>query len=307
MLNGHKPRTKSASQFLAELDALYDIGWRGGVFIVDDNFIGNRRKLKEELLPALINWSQMREFPFYFYTEVSINLADDQTLMDLMVRAGFEHTFIGIETPNESSLAECGKTQNQNRDMVASVKKLHHSGLRVSGGFIVGFDNDSPAIFKQQIQFIQKSGIVTAMVGLLNAPTGTRLFDRLKSENRLLDIWTGNNMDGVINFIPKMDYQRLMRGYKEILQTVYAPKQYYLRVKSFLQEYTVPLKKAHKITWSDTKAFLKSLWILGVLDKGKRYYWRLLVFSLFKYPEKFSIAVTLAIYGFHFRKVSESV
>ncbi len=307
MLNGHNPRTKSVGQFLAELDSLFEIGWRGGVFIVDDNFIGNRRKLKNELLPALIQWSQDRNFPFSLYTEASINLADDQKLMDLMVQAGFDHTFIGIETPDKNSLAECGKKQNLNRDMISSVKKLHQSGLRVSGGFIVGFDSDSPSIFKQQIQFIQKSGIVTAMVGLLNAPNGTQLFNRLKSENRLLNLWTGNNMDGALNFIPKMEYKRLIRGYKEILQTIYAPKQYYLRVKLFLQEYALPVKNTKKINLSDVKAFIKSLWILGVLDKGKRYYWKLLVFSLIKYPKKFSIAVMLAIYGFHFRKVSELV
>lgn len=307
LLNGHKPRTKSTEQFLSEIESLYDEGWRGNIFIVDDNFIGNRRKLKNEVLPALIEWSKERGYPFSFTTEVSINLADDEKLATLMAEAGFEQIFIGIETPNETSLAECGKKQNQNRDMIQSVKKLHHIGLRVSGGFIVGFDNDPPSIFEQQIQFIQKSGIITAMVGLLNAPTGTRLYQRLQSENRLLDVWNGNNVDGVINFVPKMDYQELMRGYKEILQTIYEPHEYYKRLKLFLQEYTLPIKKAGELTFSGLKAFFKSLWILGVREKERSYYWKLLFSSLIKYPKKFTLAITLAIYGFHFRKVSDAI
>jgi len=153
----------------------------------------------------------------------------------------------------------------------------------------------------------KKSGIVTAMVGLLNAPTGTRLFQRLNSEDRLLNIWNGNNVDGVINFIPKMNYQKLMSGYKEILQTIYSPGEYYLRVKSFLQDYKLPIKKTQSITFTGLKAFFKSLWILGIWEKGRWYYWKLLFYSLAKYPQKFSIAVTLAIYGFHFRKVSEAI
>jgi radical SAM superfamily enzyme YgiQ (UPF0313 family) len=306
-MNGRKPRTKSKEQFLSELESLYMHGWRGHVFIVDDNFIGNKRKLKSEILPALIEWSKKRNYPFAFTTEVSINLADDEDLVRLMVEAGFNHTFIGIETPNEDSLTECGKNQNQRGDMVASVKKLQRHGLIVSGGFIVGFDHDTPTIFEQQIHFIQKSGIVTAMVGLLNALSGTRLFNRLESENRLLNIMSGNNMDGAINFIPKMDYQKLIKGYKELLETIYSPKEYYKRIKTFLQEYSLPRKKLNRLKFCDIQAFAKSLWKLGLLEKGKQYYWKLILLSLFKYPKKFSIAVTMAIYGFHFRRIVESM
>jgi len=185
VLNGHKPRTKGKEQVLVELDALYRLGWRAGVFVVDDNFIGNRRKLKSEILPAIISWMKARKYPFHLFTEASINLADDEELMQLMVDAGFNTVFIGIETPNEESLVECNKSQNQNRDLVASVKKIQNHGFEVQGGFIVGFDSDPLSIFKSQISFIQKSGIVTAMVGLLNAPAGTRLYQRLKEENRL--------------------------------------------------------------------------------------------------------------------------
>ncbi len=305
LLNGHKPRTKSTQQFLAELQSLYNSGWRGAVFIVDDNFIGNKRKLKADFLPALISWSKERNYPFRFTTEVSINLADDKELLRLMVKAGFHHTFVGIETPSGESLAECGKKQNLKRDMVESVKTLQRHGLVVSGGFIVGFDNDNPSIFQQQIDFIQQSGIVTAMVGLLNAPVHTKLYQRLQAENRLLNSFNGNNMDGSINFIPKMPYQTLIRGYKEILETIYSPKEYYLRVKTFLREYQVPQKG--RVAFGDVRALFRSMWKIGVLDSGKRYYWKLLIYSLLTCPKKFALAVEFAIYGFHFRRVVRSI
>jgi len=307
VLNGQHPRTKSKEQIINELESLYQHGWRDEVFIVDDNFIGNKSKLKQTILPAMIEWSQQRNFPFNYTTEASINLADDEELVQLMIKAGFDNTFIGIETPNEDSLLECGKAQNRQRDMVDAVKKLQRHGLIISGGFIVGFDNDPPSIFEQQINFIQKSGIVTAMVGLLNAPSGSRLFQRLKKENRLLNIMTGDNMDGSMNFIPKMNYQHLLDGYKKILKTIYSPKAYYERVKTFLREYHLPSLRSKKLTMRDTKAFLKSLWILGVTEKGKRYYWKLLFYSLFNYPRKFSLAITMAIYGFHFRRVIAAI
>ncbi|MEE4312818.1 MAG: DUF4070 domain-containing protein [candidate division KSB1 bacterium] len=303
MLNGRKPRTKQRKQLIAELDSLYKYGWRGTVFIVDDNFIGNKSKLKSDILPALIDWSTQNEYPFQFMTEVSINLADDEELIDLMVKAGFDSTFIGIETPNEESLSECGKVQNQKRDLVESVQKLHRCGLRVSGGFIVGFDNDPPSIFEQQIRFIQNSGIVTAMVGMLNAPTGTHLFNRLKKENRLLDIMSGDNMDGSMNFIPRMNIDTLRDGYKEILDTIYSQKVYYERVKTFLKEYKMPAFAPQRIKRRDIKAFFRSIWILGVREQGKRYYWKLFFYSLFRHPRKFALAITMAIYGFHFRSV----
>ena len=194
-LYGHRPRTKSTAQFLAELDSLHAAGWRDSVFVVDDNFIGNRRKLRTDLLPALVEWSERNGHPFEFSTEATIELSDDEELMELMVRAGFRMVFVGIETPDEGSLAECNKVQNRGRDLVESVKILQRHGLEVTGGFIVGFDSDRPDIFDRQIRFIQNSGIMTAMVGVLQAPLGTRLFQRLKDENRLLDSWTGNNMD----------------------------------------------------------------------------------------------------------------
>jgi len=306
VLNGHKVRTKSKDQVLAELDALCNQGWRGGLFVVDDNFIGNTKKLKLEILPAITEWMDRRKQSFALFTEASINLADDEELMRLMAKAGFNRVFVGIETPNEESLAECNKLPNKNRDLVASVKKIQNHGLEVMGGFIVGFDSDPLSIFKSQISFIQKSGIVTAMVGLLNAPPGTRLFQRLKKENRLLKSFSGDNVDCSINFIPKMNYETLIDGYKHILNTIYSPKQFYERVKIFLKEYKPPKRKvAFQFKFHFVGAVIKSVWILGIREKGRRYFWKLLASSLLKYPRSVPLSMSLAVYGFHFRKIAE--
>ena len=237
-LDGRIPRTKTKEQTIAELEAIYQRGWRGSLFIVDDNFIGNKNKLKEQTLPALIEWQEKRKYPFSLFTETSINIVDDEELMQMMTQAGFSRVFIGIETPNEESLTECSKNQNTSRDLVAAVKNIQNHGLEVMAGFIVGFDSDPVTIFKTQINFIQKSGIVTAMVGLLNAPKGTRLYQRLKGENRLLkDDFSGDNMDYSLNFVPKMNRETLINGYRHILNTIYAPKEYYARIKTLSKEY----------------------------------------------------------------------
>jgi radical SAM superfamily enzyme YgiQ (UPF0313 family) len=302
-LFGHRPRTKSAQQIMAELDRLYELGWRGHVFFVDDNLIGNKRRLKSELLPALIAWQKgKKKMPFN--TEVSINLADDEELMRMMVEAGFDMVFIGIETPDEESLAECSKNQNKNRDLVADVKRIQRAGLQVQGGFIVGFDNDTPSIFQRQIDFIQTSGIVTAMVGLLQAPPGTRLYERLKQEGRLLDHISGDNVDGTTNIIPTMNLDTLREGYLHLLQHIYSPEQYYQRVRTFLREYKPPKIKS-PLEFQYILAFLRSIYRLGILGEERSHYWKLLFWTLFRRPQLFSLAVTFAIYGYHFRRVCE--
>jgi len=304
VLNGNRPRTKTKDQLIAELEALYNLGWRETVFIVDDNFIGNRRKLKEEILPAIIKWQKDKKFPFGFLTEASINLADDEELMQLMVKAGFDIVFIGIETPNEESLVECNKIQNRNRDLVASVKKIQNYGMQVHGGFILGFDNDPDSIFKSQLNFIQKSGIVTAMVGLLNAPRGTRLYQRLKTENRLLEDFSGDNTDCSMNFVPKMGHEKLINGYRYVLTTIYSSKQYYDRVKIFLKEYKPRRKKGvSQLHLWHIQALIRSTWVLGVLDRDRWHYWRFFVSTLLKNPGSFPISMTFAVIGFHFRTI----
>ncbi len=306
ILNGHKPRTKDKDQILTELNALYIHGWRSAVFIVDDNFIGNKKKLKVEILPAIIEWMRKKKYPFSLFTEASINLADDEELMRLMAEAGFDRVFIGIETPNEESLAECNKFTNKNRDLVASVKKIQNYSFEVQGGFIVGFDSDPLSIFKSQINFIQRSGIVTAMVGLLNAPRGTALYKRLKKENRLLRGFTGDNMDFSINFIPKMNSETLINGYKHILNTIYAPKQFYERVKIFLKEFKPQKRRgAFQFHSYQLSGFIKSVWSLGIRENGRRYYWKFFISTLLRHPRSFPLSMSLAVYGFHFRKVIE--
>ena len=306
ILNGHRPRTKNKENIIAELDALYRLGCRSSVFIVDDNFIGNKKKLKAETLPVIIEWMRGRKHPFPLFTEASINLADDDELIHLMTLAGFNKVFIGIETPNEESLAECSKTQNQNRDLIESIKKIQRLGLEVQGGFIVGFDSDPLSIFKKQISFIQNSGIVTAMVGLLNAPPGTRLYQRLKKENRLTSEFTGNNTDFSINFIPKMNHEVLINGYKNILKTIYSPKHYYERIRSFLKEHRDSGNSKEKIKFHHIQALVRSIWFLGIIEQSRMYYWNLLIITLLKYPRKFPLAINFAIYGYHFRKTVES-
>ncbi|MFC1995540.1 B12-binding domain-containing radical SAM protein [Chloroflexota bacterium] len=305
ILNGRRPRTKDTDQILAELEAIYSQGWRSGVFIVDDNFIGNKIKLKAETLPAIIRWAEEKKYPFYFSTQASINLADDEELMQLMVKAGFNKVFIGIETLNDESLAECNKHQNENRDLVASIRKIQNYGLQVEGGFIVGFDNDPLSIFKSQISFIQRSGIVTAMVGLLQAPRGTRLYQRLKKENRLLKEISGDHMDYSINFIPKMNRETLINGYKNILNTIYSPNHYYERVRTLLREYKPRSKRRNRLQFCHVTGFLKSMWLLGIKEKERVYYWKLLLSTLLRHPRSVPLSISLAIYGFHFRKVVE--
>jgi radical SAM superfamily enzyme YgiQ (UPF0313 family) len=305
-LLGRTPRTKEIPQLLAELESLYLWGWRGAIFFVDDNFIGDRKKLKRELLPAMIAWMEERGRPFYFYTEASIDLADDGQLMELMVRAGFQEVFIGIETPLEEGLAESGKVQNKNRDLLASVRRIQRAGLQVHGGFIVGFDSDPPSVFDRQIRFIQESGIVTAMVGVLIALRGTRLYRRLQREGRLLGDATGNNTAVTLNFIPRMEVKKLIAGYRAILDTIYSPRNYYQRVIRLFREYR-PLPGKFTLQPGYVGALFKSIILLGVIGTERYYFWKLFFWSLFRKPRLFPLAITYAIYGFHFRKVAEKI
>ena len=305
LLCGRTPRTKDKDQIIRELESVNALGFRGQVFFVDDNFIGNKKKLKEELLPAVIEWMDRRRHPFTFNTQASIELSDHKDLMEMMVRAGFDVVFVGLETPHEQSLAECSKFQNKNRDLLASVRNIQKSGLEVQGGFIVGFDNDPPTIFDSQIRFIQASGVVTAMVGILVALPRTQLYERLKKEQRLLKETSGNNTDFSTNFIPRMDYDLLISGYKKVLGTLYSPRHYYERVRIFLREYIPPRKKLFHFRFNYLAAFIRSVIVLGVIGKERFQYWRLLLWTTFTRPRLIPQAVTLSIYGFHFRKVFE--
>jgi radical SAM superfamily enzyme YgiQ (UPF0313 family) len=221
-----------------------------------------------------------------------------------MTQAGFDTVFVGIETPNEGSLVECSKYQNQDRDLIESVKQLQRAGLQVQGGFIVGFDNDPPSIFQQQIDFIQKSGIVTAMVGLLQAPLGTRLYDRMQREGRLVNVYSGDNADGTTNIIPKMGLTQLREGYRKLMTQIYAPPLYYERVLTFLREYQPPKIRFHP----DPQYILalgRSIYQLGIRGVERVQYWKLFFWTLFRRPRLFPLAITLSIMGHHFRQVTK--
>lgn len=270
------------------------------VFIVDDNFIGNRKRA-QELLRAMIAWRQRVGPTMGFLTEASVNLADHEELRELMVEAGFKKVFLGIETPSATGIEECGKTQNSCRGLGAAVQTLQHSGLEVMGGFIVGFDSDPPDILARQFEFIQRSGIVTAMVGLLTALPQTALYQRLAREGRLLAARAGNNTEAAINFVARLDRDLIISGYKELMRKLYAPAQYNRRVRTFLRVLR-PRGPATRLSKSDLKAFLKSLWLLGVWHRGRRAYWSLFCWTLLSRPRQFHAAMELSILGHHFRR-----
>lgn len=305
VLLGHRPRTKDVSQVIAELDRLCELGWRGNVFFVDDNLIGNKRDAKAQLLPALIEW-QRRKRHMPFNAQVSMNLADDAELLAMLAEAGFDTVFIGIETPDEAALAACNKKQNLKRDLVADVKKIQRAGIEVYAGFIVGFDSDTPASLRRMVQFIQQSGIVTAMVGMLQAPPGTRLFERLRSEGRIDGSLTGDNADGTTNILPVMGLDTLRRRHAALVAQLYEPKNYYQRVRTLLREYRRPVVRP-RLDPQRLMAFIRSIGRLGVVGRERFQYWRLLAWTLLHRPRLFPHAVTLAIYGYHFRLVSDRV
>lgn len=304
IMNGRIPRTKTPEQTIREIQSLYDAGWRGSIFIVDDNFIGNKIAVKK-MLSELIKWQKEYKYPYKLLTEASTNLADDRELMKLMSAANFHRVFLGIETPNVDSLKECGKLQNASRDLGQAVKDIQQNGMQVMAGFIVGFDSDNENIFETQIDFIQQVGIVTAMVGVLTALPQTRLWHRLKAEGRLLNETTGGNTDGQINFKPKMGQQKLIEGYKRILATIYSRKSYYQRINTFIKIYKPTVKS--RISTDNIKSFLKSLWEIGVISKTRHYYWKLLLKTSLTKITALPVAVELAIIGLHYEKVANKV
>lgn len=304
-LFGHTPRTKSAAQFLRELDQLYGGGWRGSLFIVDDNFIGNRREVRD-LLPALTEWQAQRGFPFSLFTEASLDLADDGALMDAMVDAGFNMVFVGLETPDQGTLAAVHKRQNCHADLLDSVKAIQAKGLEVSGGFILGFDQDREDIFDRQIRFIQAAAIPTAMVGLLTALPGTRLAERLSEEGRLLEMSSGGNNthDLALNFVPRMEAARLRLGYMRVIEAIYTPRPYFRRCLQLITRMKAAKVSRRRIRFMEVRAFLHSL----VRQSFSRYaaaYWTYLVKALVTRPRMVAEIIAMAIKGHHFFTITE--
>ena len=301
---GRRPRTKTPDQVLAELDQLYARKWRGSVFIVDDNFIGNKKKVKE-LLPPLAEWNNRHRRPFTFFTEASMNLADDLELLQMMKDASFHRVFLGIETPVEASLKEAHKHQNTRRSLMESVHRIQGYGMEVMAGFIVGFDNDPEDIFDRQVEFIQESAIPLAMVGLLLALPGTQLYRRLMKEGRIVDEGHGNNMDLSLNFIPKMDVQRLVEGYRSILARIYHPDAYYERVLRFLERFRPAVHRRR--LFSDYLALARSMLKQGLLTQGRTSYWKFFLQAATRYRYAFDTAITLAVMGYHFQTLTRAV
>ncbi|HAM36482.1 MAG TPA: B12-binding domain-containing radical SAM protein [Elusimicrobia bacterium] len=305
VLNGRVPRTKSPEQFAGELEALRVRGWKGMVFVVDDNFIGDKRRARA-LLGAMIEWRRRTRPQMGFLTESSINLADDPRLCALMAAAGFSRVFVGIETPSAEALEECRKLQNRGRDLAAAVRALQRRGLEVMGGFIVGFDCDKTDIFKRQFEFIQRTGVVTAMVGLLTALPRTRLWRRLKNEGRLETESTGDNTQAELNFKPRLGREFLQAGYRRLMQELYEPEVYYARVRTFLENHR-PSGSGPRLSQDDLLAFVRSLWLLGIRHRGRASYWRLFWGTLLRRPRQFRCAIHMAILGHHFRRFAEQL
>ncbi|MBI4327590.1 MAG: B12-binding domain-containing radical SAM protein [Chloroflexi bacterium] len=302
IMNGRVPRTKSPAQLLDELEALRLRGWKDMFFMVDDNFIGDKKRTKA-MLRALIEWRSRTKAKMGFLTEASVNLADDPELCDLMARSGFTKVFVGIETPSAEGLEECQKIQNKHRDLVEAVKIIQGFGMEVMGGFIVGFDSDKRDIFRQQFEFIQRSGVVTAMVGLLTALPQTRLYQRLWREGRIETGSTGNNTQAALNFKPKLDREFLLSGYRDLMKSLYEPRVYYQRIRTFLDHHR-PSGADLRLSRSDFQAFLKSFWLLGVWHRGRTAYWRFMCSTLLRRPRQFRHAIELAIIGYHFRLIA---
>jgi len=301
---GRVPRTKSNEQMLAELDALKEIGWRGLMFVVDDNFIGNKKNVRL-FMPDLIRWSNDNGHPFSYITEASVNLAEDDLLLEMMEEAGFRRIFLGIETPVEESLKEAQKGQNTRRDLLDSVRKIQSYGMEVMAGFIVGFDHDPDDIFERQVKFINESGIPLAMVGLLNALPDTQLWRRLEKEDRLLKMSDGNNTDCTINFIPKMNTDVLVDGYKRILRNIYSPAEYYHRsLECLAQFHRDRIEPRTNSVIQDLRAFIKLVMTLGVKDEGRWQFWKYFYQLLRHYRHDFTHGLTLAAMGYHFRKIT---
>jgi radical SAM superfamily enzyme YgiQ (UPF0313 family) len=289
---------------VAELDALKASGWRGLVFIVDDNFIGNKNNVRL-FMPDLITWSRENENPFSYITEASVNLAEDDSLLQMMEDAGFRRVFLGIETPVEESLIEAHKGQNTRRDLLDSVKKIQSYGMEVMAGFIVGFDNDPEDIFDRQMKFIGESGIPLAMVGLLNALPDTQLWRRLEKENRLTGMSDGNNTDCHLNFIPKMNRDVLVEGYKSILRNIYSPAEYYHRALECLSRFHKDRVEPRTSTIAeDFKSLSKLILTLGVKDSERWQFWKYFYNLVRYYRNDMAHGLTLAAMGYHFRKIT---
>ncbi len=304
---GNKPRLKPAQNIIRELDALYRLGWRDSIFIVDDNFIGNKPRVKKELLPALIQWQKDNHHACKFYTEASINMANDPDLMRAMATAGVDQVFIGIETPSQEALAETGKSQNLKCDLQEAVRTIQRHGIEVTAGFILGFDTETEDIFDRQIEFIQKTGIPKAMVGLIHALPGTLLYQRLQKEGRLAGRMFGSNTHCMsTNVVTRMPPDQLKNGYKRVLGTIYDAnlKNYFTRCNLLLDNLKATGYSQRKIRLHEIRALLSSLMIQPLTPYGWQYL-KFITRNLKKNPHLFAEVITHAVMGHHFHTITQ--
>ncbi len=305
-LFGRKPRTKTSFQIIDELNLILLSGSPEMILFADDNLIGNRRDLKKNLLPALIEWRRRNKYAPGFATQVTINLADDEEMMNLMIEAGFRHIFVGIESVSAESLEDCKKTQNLRRDLLENVRLLQQKGFIVTGGFIVGFDTDTDKIFDDQIDFIQNSGIVMATVNVLKAPPGTDLNKKLRLENRLIEPFDFD--ENKTNIVTKMDNMVLYNGYKKILDDIYSPQRVYSRASQFLSYYgnhrtENPIKK--ELTYKDAITLSKIIYYSGIMGKGRLYFWRLFIGTFVRNRKNVFQALLFGALLFQFQRLHE--
>ncbi len=305
-LFGTIPRYKKCSQLLDEFDALYDTGYRGALFIVDDNFIGNIGKVKA-LLREIVLWQMEHAYPFGLYTEASINLAEDEELLEMMSDAGFDTVFIGIETPDTEILGHAGKTQNTRRNLLESVRTIQSKGIEVMGGFILGFDNESDDIFQRQCTFIDQAAIPVAMIGLLIALPQTQLYRRLEAEGRILEETNGNNTHQLdMNFITTMPHDEVVDGYKHVIRELYQPSHYFSRAMKMISRTGSTPNVPKKIRSQDIKTFLRSLLLQSFSRYGFSYLKFMLRVILFHRAHLYR-AVALSVKGDHFFRISRDI
>jgi radical SAM superfamily enzyme YgiQ (UPF0313 family) len=300
---GREHRHKTADQVIAELDTLKSLGWNGEVFFIDDNFTAGPVYLKRELLPAIIAW-QKTNGPMPFHIQSCVTLADDTELLDMLVAAGVIQVFVGIETLEETTLVQAGKLQNRNRNVLADIHTIQQAGIMVMGGFVVGFDTDTSGTFRKIIDCIAASDIVLVIISILLAPPGTRLYERLLSENRLTDTALCDGSDGSTNIIPLMDADVLRDGYREILETVYAPRNYYQRITAYLQKYPAPEISA-PVTTRAVLGLFSIILYLGILGRERWFFWKCMLRTLITQPARLPMAIMFAVCGYHYRKRSE--
>jgi len=309
-LFGRVPRTKTNEQVIAEFNLLYDLGWRGMMFFVDDNFIGNKSDAMR-LLPVIAKWQREKHFPFQLYTEASVNLAEIPDMLDAMADAGFIMVFIGIESPNDEVLVKAAKKQNTSKTdetarsyLFNAVRKIQEAGLEVTAGFIIGLDGDKD--FQSHIDFIQEAGIPRAAPGLLAALKNTRLYNRLEKEGRLLHESYGNNVSVDLNFVPELDRNVLIREYKRVLRELYDPslRNYFERCLTLFEHWRPRTRTMPPIGKEGVGALIKSIRRQLLCRKqGPAYLWFLLQ-VLMRYPQRLAEAVQFAIMGYHHEKIT---